>query len=87
MEIFLVQLILSSVKLREGYAKISFARIEPIISLGYTKLKKFEQASPNRRFFILFDKFKPRLIDYNDNFPSDNQLRKFHVHVFENNRL
>jgi GrpB-like predicted nucleotidyltransferase (UPF0157 family) len=59
--------------------------IDPITSLGYTYIKKFEQDTPNRRFFILFDGFKPKLIDRFDEFPSDNQLRKFHVHVFEKN--
>ncbi|MBN1184157.1 MAG: GrpB family protein [Bacteroidales bacterium] len=59
--------------------------INPITSLGYTYVRKFEQVTQNRRFFVFFDGFKLKLIDFNDDFPYYDQNRKFHVHAFEMN--
>lgn len=57
--------------------------IAPLNALGYTYIKKFEQDVPNRRFFVFSDNFEPQIIDCEDEFPSGNQSRKFHIHAFE----
>lgn len=57
--------------------------IAPLIALGYTYIKKFEQDIPNRRFLVFFDNVEPHIIDCEDEFPSGNQSRRFHIHAFE----